>query len=242
MSPRDERRGGARVRGAQARRSAASIPERRVVFVVAEGERTEREYLGRIDGKYGRRHGFHLRFPEGTHGRKPSEVVDDAEKLADDDVETWAFFDRDQHPGIPQAMAAARKAGIRVAFSHPAFELWLLLHFQQFAAPQGGDNARATRELRRKPGFEDYDRSQRDGKGITADRFDALTADGGIARAVRNARRLDDDCPSGCCSGRDPKEEGHPPGRCDPIRRDPSTGVWRLIEGLGITDTRSQKG
>ena len=56
--------------------------------------------------------------------------------------EVWAFFDRDQWSDIPQVFAAARRAGVRVAFSHPAFELWLMLHFRQFAAPQGGDNTR----------------------------------------------------------------------------------------------------
>jgi hypothetical protein len=74
------------------------------------------------------------------------------------------------------------------------------------------------------------------------DSTSSLDANGGIADAVRNARDFDDNCPSGCCSGRDPADEGHLPGRCDPVRRDPSTGVWRLVEGLGITNTCRQKG
>lgn len=240
MSPRDARRG-TRARGVQARRNAAPRDERRVVYIVAEGERTEPEYLGHVDERYGRRHGFHFVFPgKGTGGRTPSQVVDLAKESGKrantDDIEIWALFDCDQWPDILQAFSSARKAGIRVAFSHPAFDLWLLLHFQQFTARQGGDNTRAIRELRRKPAFADYDHGK-GGKGVTSAQFDALEADDGIAWAVKNARKLDDNCPSGCCSGRDPKEEGHPPGRCDPTHRDPSTSVWRLIEGLGITNT-----
>ena len=89
--------------------------------------------------------------------------------------------------------------------------------------------------------FENYDRGK-DGKGITDARFEALDANDGIAGAVRNARTGSSNCPSGCCSSRDPAGEGHLPDRCDPARRDPSTGVWRLIEGLGITNTCRQKG
>lgn len=238
MSPRDARPS-SRVRGSRARRSAPTQSYRRSVIVVFEGERTERDYLGFIDGKHGQRHGFILAMPgRGTKGLTPSQVVDLAKRMVaetgEDDVEAWALFDRDSHPDIPQAFAEARKAGIHVAFSHPAFELWLLLHFQQFAASQGGDNQRVIAKLRGKPDFGDYDRGE---KKVTQRRFDALEADGGIARAVRNARKLDDNCPSGCCSGRDHKTDGHPPDRCEPTKRDPSTGVWRLIEGLGITDT-----
>lgn len=237
MNPRDARRV-PRVRGSQARRSAPPQDHRRSVIVVFEGERTERDYLGWIHERYGKRHGFSLVMPgKGTGGLTPSQVVDLARKMAretrEDDVEVWALFDHDSHPDLPQAFAVARRAGIRVGFSHPAFDLWLLLHFQQFAAPQGGDNNRAIAELQRQPAFEDYAR----GKRVTQPRFDALEVGGGIARAVQNARKLDDSCPSGCCSGRDPADEGHPPSRCEPTNRDPSTSVWRLIEGLGITST-----
>jgi hypothetical protein len=233
-----------RVRGTQPRRPVSVRSERRTVYIVAEGKRTEREYLGHLLERYGQRCGFHFIFPErGTGGLNPAQVVAHAkERVGADGIDqVWAFFDRDQWTDIPQVFAAARRSGVRVAFSHPAFELWLLLHFQRFAAPQGGDNTQVIRVLRRMSAFQNYD-GGRDGKGISNARFEALDADGGIAGAVRNARELDDNCPSGCCSGRYPPAEGHPPGRCDPDRRDPSTGAWRLIEGLGITNTCRQKG
>ncbi len=46
----------------------------------------------------------------------------------------WCFFDRDDHPFIPEALIQARDTNINVAFSDPNFELWLLLHFQDQTA------------------------------------------------------------------------------------------------------------
>ena len=137
--------------------------------------------------------------------------------------------------------AKARDANVQAAFSHPAFELWLLLHFRSFATPQSGHNTRVIEALRKadQEAFGNYDERE---KRISPARFAALARDNGITKAVGNARSLDDNCPSGCCSGRDPAVDGHPADRCDPDKRDPSTGVWRLIESLGITKTCHQRG
>lgn len=40
----------------------------------------------------------------------------------------WCVFDRDEHPNIPEAKQLAQKHNIKVAFSNPNFELFLLLH------------------------------------------------------------------------------------------------------------------
>jgi len=47
---------------------------------------------------------------------------DIAEDLTSDQL--WALFDRDQDVGIPEAFREAAKAGVRVAFSNPSFDLW----------------------------------------------------------------------------------------------------------------------
>ncbi len=49
--------------------------------------------------------------------------------------EFWAVFDRDDHPNVPEAISRCENAGIGVAFSNPCFELWLILHFQDFDRP-----------------------------------------------------------------------------------------------------------
>jgi hypothetical protein len=50
-----------------------------------------------------------------------------------------------------------------------------------------------------------------------------------IGAAVRNAKAMVKHCPAGCCSVQDGHAE-----HCDPLKRDPSTDMWRLIESLGI--------
>ena len=65
------------------------------------------------------------------NGLKPAAVADEAIRaMATKDFdEVWALLDRDEHDGIPEAIRRAVKAGVEVAFSNPAFELVLLLHF-----------------------------------------------------------------------------------------------------------------
>jgi hypothetical protein len=61
----------------------------------------------------------------------------DAEKNArsqgDDNLkydEVWSVFDVDAHPRVLDAKKKAEANRIKMAISHPCFELWLLLHFQ----------------------------------------------------------------------------------------------------------------
>lgn len=47
----------------------------------------------------------------------------------------WVVFDRDQHPRIPEAIQKCNGSGVGIAFSNPCFELWLILHYQDFDRP-----------------------------------------------------------------------------------------------------------
>ena len=49
----------------------------------------------------------------------------------------WAVFDRDAHPNVTTAIALAQSYSIDVAFSNPCFELWPILHLQDFGAQKG---------------------------------------------------------------------------------------------------------
>jgi hypothetical protein len=59
--------------------------------------------------------------------------------------EVWALFDRDQHTDVREAFARIEEHNaeaavnsyedIQIGFSHPSFDLWLLLHFQQLSGP-----------------------------------------------------------------------------------------------------------
>ncbi|HET8680377.1 MAG TPA: RloB family protein [Micromonosporaceae bacterium] len=125
-------------------------------------------------------------------------------------VQLWAIFDRDQHHDIPQAMREAEAGGVAVAFSHPSFELWLLLHFIDVSGQQGGSSRVIHEKLRRQAGFETF--GARNDKSLRGPRVLALN--GKQEDAVKRAKRLVEECSTGECSA----SNGHA-AHCDPLRR-----------------------
>lgn len=203
----------------------------RLFFVAAEGERTEYDYVALLNSEFGSEYGFRIDGPRLSirrNGLTPIEVVEEAAKAAQtrDFDEAWALFDRDQHTSIPQAMRRAREAGVKVAFSHPAFELWLLLHFETLPAGWRGSVQQVIAKLCRVPGYAGY--GVRGDKSLTDVRAQCLVA--GQAAAVRRAMALIDDCAVGSCSS----VNGHSDEHCSPLDRHSSTDVWRLLIALGI--------
>lgn len=51
--------------------------------------------------------------------------------------EIWAVFDRDEHPRFEEAINLCKANNVGVARSIPCFELWLVLHLQDFDKPDG---------------------------------------------------------------------------------------------------------
>jgi RloB-like protein len=219
---------------------------RQIIYVVAEGEVTEYDYCTAIGNAFAAQLDFRINTPARhirKNGMTPTEVakhalavatstedrrLDSASAAISTVSQVWALFDRDDHPRIPEALARlAMHERIQVAFSHPSFDLWLLLHFTAVSDPQGGLSELVHSRLRSCPGF---DRFGRHDKRITQGRAAELMRPDRIAAAVRNAKTLVRSCPTGSCSASD----GHA-DHCDPLRRDPSTDVWRLIECLGIS-------
>jgi hypothetical protein len=184
--------------------------------VVAEGEGTEYDYLGYLNTFYGSDFRFLIRSPNQRRGLSPSQVVEEAaDAVEEQGIQIWGLFDHDGRPDIDQVCARARRLGINAALSHPSFELWLLLHFQDFATAQSGSNNVIMDRLRAAhPAFSDYGEGN---KRIDARRFDVLNEDDRIRKAVERAKRLS-------------VQFAHQ----TPSKRDPSTDVYRLIERLGI--------
>ncbi|MFI6081422.1 RloB family protein [Streptomyces sp. NPDC051217] len=52
--------------------------------------------------------------------------------------QVWCLFDRDQHQGVETALSRARKAGVMVAYSHPCFEIWRVLHLKAVSGSFAG--------------------------------------------------------------------------------------------------------
>ncbi|GGV81319.1 hypothetical protein GCM10015535_21010 [Streptomyces gelaticus] len=157
--------------GAKGRKNRA-----RQVYIFTEGEVTEPEYIDIIVKKGtpatpGRSVDYHFENENavGKH-RKPYAMVKDAVRTLrkvereardaglkqDDDwnwPQVWVLFDRDDHLNITEARQLADKEGVKIAYSHPCFELWRLLHYTNYTSSFGGVCSDANSRLRSRPGF-----------------------------------------------------------------------------------------
>lgn len=222
--------------------SAPSPPQgirnrrRKPIAVICEGH-TERTYFERLNDRYHEEFNFSLQLvPEKNslqHSKSFSAlkaveraVLYGKSKQGDLRKNIWAVFDRDdvKDADLHAAFRLARKNKINVAFSDPHFELWLWLHFAaDVPPPLSGDRTWVPPRLRKQPGFHDFK------KLVEDHHFEQLV--GREVNAARLARKLVANCPSGLC---DPRTTPDHAPNCDILRRDPSTGVHRILESLGI--------
>lgn len=120
----------------------------------------------------------------------------------------WCVFDRDSFPprNFNRALELANHAGIDVAWSNEAFELWYLLHFNYH------DTGMSRTEYGPRLGKllgEPYDKAD---AGMYAKLEEHQP------RALKHARRLE--------------KHWVELGGCDPEKANPSTGVHKLVEFL----------
>ncbi|MFE2498349.1 RloB family protein [Streptomyces scopuliridis] len=233
----------------------------RVVYVGCEGESTEPDYLNHLNARFGDGSGhegqrFRIQPVYKKNGYTPAQVVAAVRDKAEED-EAWALFDRDQHHDIPKALKEAAEDSTEVCFSHPSFDLWLLLHFQEFGGRQSGDSGIVVEKLRQAhPAFRNFDK--RNDKSVTGARRTALGDDAeDLKKAVTRARSLVGQCEHGSCKAVNAKtyrySRDNPPKSttawaarsghahdCEVLRRDPSTDVWRLVVSLGIVEDSSR--
>lgn len=233
----------------------------RVLYVGCEGESTEPDYLNLLNSAFGGGSGhegqrFRIQPVYAKNGMTPAQAVASVRDTAKED-EAWALFDRDDHHDIPQALREAAEDSTEICFSHPSFDLWLLLHFQAFGGSQSGSSKLVVEKLRQAhPAFKGFDK--RNDKSIKDDRRAALSDPQKVKDAVSNAKSLVKRCEHGSCRADNAKthpydrdkpaksttawsaRSGHAP-ECEVLRRDPSTDVWRLVVSLGIVpdSTRS---
>lgn len=213
----------------------------RQVYIFTEGEVTEPEYIDLISkngtpAQAGRSVQHHIANPnaEGKH-RKPLRMVQDAvrtlrkvEREAKDAgldrdkdwnwPQVWVLFDRDDHQGIREAKGLADKEGVKVAYSHPCFELWRLLHYTNYTSTFGRVCGAANSHLRSREGFAaTYGRgvrtvSEQQSKHMRE--AQVLSADGSRYKAAKRYAKKSND--------------GH--SSTNPNDWDPYTDVWRFVE------------
>ncbi|MFB7290037.1 RloB family protein [Actinacidiphila glaucinigra] len=237
----------------------AEYKQERVLYVGCEGESTEPDYLDYLVKRFGsgERTGQPFRIVPvyKANGLLPEQVVEAVRRYAATD-ETWALFDRDEHTRIPQAVEHASADSTELCFSHPSFDLWLLLHFQAFGGQQSGKSTNVVDKLRKAdPAFKRFDKG--DDKSVRGPRRYAL--EGRTKAAIAHAKSLVSQCEHGACKASQhnaapvdrasPHNPDHLPQSprkwaarsghaldCKVLDRDPSTDVWRLLASLGIED------
>ena len=192
-------------RGAPVRSPALRI----VVF--SEGKVTEPSYLKDFDRLHGDQSSARL-VPIGVGG-DPRAVVEraleESKKLKRDSLGSrdtvWAMFDRDEHPRFDEAKNMAHGNGIRLAISNPCFELWGILHYQEYDAPLD------RHECQRKLGELCPSYSNKKGKIFDDSEVIESKYRDAVGRAENSLTRR--------------REEGNPEGN-------PSTTVHRLTEHI----------
>lgn len=125
------------------------------IFIFSEGKNTEVEYFEAIGNEIAQkiRQLYRIKFIETVGGlgntksiistiidlvkeseqNKPNILRD---KGYEKDDQIWAVFDKDEFPDkdYNDAIELAQKNGIKVAYSNECFELWFLLHFEDYSA------------------------------------------------------------------------------------------------------------
>lgn len=126
-------------------RSSSQQSPRWELVIVCEGKNTEPQYFEECVRYYG---AGTVRLHVEPAAGVPLTLVKTAIAVRDDLLEryrlngdsfdacfrVWAVFDRDAHPNVAQALQLAKLFDVDVAFSNPCFELWPLLHLEDFGA------------------------------------------------------------------------------------------------------------
>lgn len=122
-------------------RNEPNLKEIPIIFIYCEGKNTEPSYFNKFRLST-------ITIDSFGEGRNTVSLVERAKKLAEkkDYDQVWCVFDADPKPDNPKqienfnkAIVLARKYGFGVAYSHQAFEYWLILHFEDH---QGGAMSR----------------------------------------------------------------------------------------------------
>ena len=145
------------------------------MLIATNGESTERTYFDSLKRESWIRAKVVVVFERGS----PVELVRGASRRQqeNDYDEAWAVCDVDDYP-TRDASTEARRSEVRLAWSNPCFEVWLLLHLGNHAGYV--ENAKKARDLLRRY-IPNWDKT-----ALDFDRFRD-----GVADACRRAARLD---------------------------------------------------
>jgi hypothetical protein len=119
------------------------IAERQRFILICEGESTEIAYFNALKAQYrGAQIAIEYVAPAGV----PITIMDKVkarmvelrhEQRSNPSAKAdtvWAVFDQDRHLKVNDAIAGCEGCGAQVAYSNPCFEVWLILHHEDYHA------------------------------------------------------------------------------------------------------------
>jgi len=127
--------------------------------------------------------------------------------------EIWAVFDKDEHPYVTEAIQKCESTKVGVAFSNPCFELWLILHFEDFDKPDHRHDVQKHLEKL----CTDYDRNAR--KTTDCVKLVSVIEEAEKRAEIQLKRRI---------------AEGEPPS-------EPYTTVFKLTRSMRMADQANEK-
>jgi len=190
-------------------RRPEKIERKSRILIACEGKNTEKDYFDRFKAPA-------INIEVLGIGDNTVSLVDKTIKIRDSKPknyydEVWCVFDADPKPDNPaqlqnfnKAIWKAEQEKILVAYSHQAFEYWLLLHFNDYQGePMNRDLYKQNLNTFLKPFELEYDNDKRS-KSISEELFDVLMAkekgkrrvDWAIARSEKIFKELDHSNPS----------------------------------------------
>lgn len=119
------------------------IAERQRFILICEGEKTEIAYFNALKAQY---RGAQILIEYVAPAGVPITIRDKVrarmvllrqEQRSNSSAKAdtvWAIFDQDEHLKVTEAIAGCEAAGAQVAYSNPCFEVWLILHHEDYHA------------------------------------------------------------------------------------------------------------
>lgn len=119
------------------------IAERQRFILICEGEKTEIAYFNALKAQYrGAQISIEYVAPAGAPITIRDKVKERMVELRHEQRRNpsakadtvWAVFDRDEHHKVTEAIEGCEGCGAQVAYSNPCFEVWLILHHDDYHA------------------------------------------------------------------------------------------------------------
>lgn len=130
--PRFDRR-----RSGSSRRRGVSRPRKTTILIVGEGKETERNYFDRLKRDEPTRRHFSITVKRGKGGSRQQIAqfaVDRKNDIGADYDQVWCIMDVESPQVLgemQEALDLLKAESISPALSNPAFEVWLLAHFER---------------------------------------------------------------------------------------------------------------